>query len=118
MLARLPQIDALLAEPESRSSQQPEYCRNTTRSIVPDFLSRSRFVPTRAVCRLSAQTLRQAIQDRNGLGGYCPRHGSRFDLAGRVFKCVPAPLNLEIPPHCYRSEPLRVGDDGMASPGA
>lgn len=47
------------------------------------------------------------------LGGFfCPCHGSRFDLAGRVFQSVPAPTNLEIPPHHYRSDTMiRIGED-------
>ncbi|MCP1366678.1 ubiquinol-cytochrome c reductase iron-sulfur subunit, partial [Halomonas sp. BBD48] len=50
-------------------------------------------------------------------GGYfCPCHGSRFDLAGRVFTGVPAPLNLEVPPHRYESDTvLVVGEDEEAS---
>lgn len=120
MFARLPHIDALLADPESRSSQQPEYCRNTARSIRPEF-----FVALALCTHLGCVPTFRSDLAPTDLGPqwpggfYCPCHGSKFDLAGRVFKNVPAPLNLEIPPHRYLSESrLRVGDDGMASPGA
>ena len=46
-------------------------------------------------------------------GFFCPCHGSRFDYAGRVYQGVPAPLNLEVPPHMYLSDSrLRIGEDG------
>jgi len=49
-------------------------------------------------------------------GFFCPCHGSKFDLAGRVFKGVPAPLNLEIPPHFYETDNIVViGEDGGAA---
>ena len=46
-------------------------------------------------------------------GFFCPCHGSKFDLAGRVYKSVPAPINLEVPPHTYETDTtIVVGIDG------
>ena len=41
---------------------------------------------------------------------FCPCHGSKFDLAGRVYKGVPAPINLEIPPHTFSGNTLIIGE--------
>ncbi len=49
--------------------------------------------------------------DQEWLGGFfCPCHGSKFDLAGRVYKGVPAPVNLEVPPHTFEGDTLIIGD--------
>ena len=49
--------------------------------------------------------------DQEWLGGFfCPCHGSKFDLAGRVYKGVPAPINLEIPPHTFSGNTLIIGE--------
>ena len=55
-------------------------------------------------------------EDASWLGGFfCPCHGSKFDLAGRVFKGVPAPTNLEVPPHRYEGLVVVIGEDGGAA---
>ena len=49
-------------------------------------------------------------------GFFCPCHGSKFDLSGRVYKSVPAPLNLEVPPYYFMSDTLiKIGEDGEAA---
>ncbi len=108
MLAGLDQrsLRQRLRDPNSEeASQQPTYAQNTFRSIKPEYL-----VVTGICTHLScAPTLRlkASADGREGdwQGGYiCACHGSRFDLAGRVFKGVPAPSNLMVPPHRYLDE--------------
>ena len=109
MLQALPKIDAELADPNSQASVQPEYVNPEVRSIKPEILvlvglcthlgCSPSFRPEVAPADLGAQWL----------GGYfCPCHGSRYDLAGRVYKSQPAPLNLPVPPHSYESADVIV----------
>ena len=104
MLQALPKIDAELADPNSQASVQPEYVDPEVRSIKPEILvlvglcthlgCSPSFRPEVAPADLGAQWVG---------GYYCPCHGSRYDLAGRVYKSQPAPLNLPVPPHSYES---------------
>lgn len=109
MLAALPKINAELADPSSQASVQPEYVNPEARSIKPEILvlvglcthlgCSPSFRPEVAPADLGAQWV----------GGYfCPCHGSRYDLAGRVYKSQPAPLNLPVPPHSYESADVIV----------
>ena len=117
MLDLLSKHDADLVDPSSSVPQQPEYCDNPTRSIKPEILV-VLGVCTHLGC---SPTFRPEISPAdlgaNWAGGwFCPCHGSRFDLAARVFKGVPAPTNLIIPPHKYLSETrLLIGDDGKGA---
>jgi len=101
-LAGLGRHDGLLADPDSKVPQQPANCDNPTRSIKPGI-----FVCVGICTHLGCSpTLRVgetgAELGANWPGGFfCPCHGSKFDLAGRVFKGVPAPTNLEVPPYRY-----------------
>lgn len=102
MLDRLGRHDALLADPQSLRSLQPDAARNPARSLEHDI------VVLEAVCTHlgCVPTFRPepgaADIGADWPGGFfCPCHGSRFDLAGRVFKNVPAPTNLGVPPHEY-----------------
>lgn len=104
----------LLRDPESEGSVQPEYAANKYRSIKEHVLILLGLC-THLGC---APTYRPDVgaQDLGGdewMGGFfCPCHGSKFDLAGRVYKGVPAPTNLEIPPHQYLSdEVVLIGED-------
>jgi ubiquinol-cytochrome c reductase iron-sulfur subunit len=116
MLAALGAHERLLADPLSTESQQAAYARNAFRSIKPDY-----FVATALCTHLGCVPLFRPEAGAAGLGPdwtggfFCPCHGSRFDLAGRVFKNVPAPRNLEIPPHRYLS-PTRLQIGTGASP--
>ncbi|MGD2083944.1 MAG: ubiquinol-cytochrome c reductase iron-sulfur subunit [Chromatiales bacterium] len=117
MLAGLPEVRDELRDPDSSESVQPPYCKNPTRAIKEHY-----FVAIGICTHLGCSpTYRPEVapqdlgSDWKG-GFFCPCHGSRFDLAGRVYKGVPAPLNLEIPPHQYIAEhKLLVGDDGGAA---
>ena len=114
MLQKLNSQNVRLADPDSHRLQQPEYAKNETRSIRPDILVLIG-ICTHLNC---SPKFRPALEpqtfDPNWLGGfYCPCHGSMFDLAGRVYAGVPAPSNLEVPPHYYESESVIViGEDG------
>ncbi|MGL4603591.1 MAG: ubiquinol-cytochrome c reductase iron-sulfur subunit [Iodobacter sp.] len=113
MLANLPKLDSKLTDPKSAASEQPEYCNNATRSIKPEVWV-ALGVCTHLGCSPTFRPdLAPADLGPEWLGGfYCPCHGSKFDLAGRVYSGVPAPTNLVIPPHKYITEArLLIGDD-------
>jgi len=117
MLAALPGLNEQLRDPESVDPQQPEYAKNLNRSVKPEILVLVG-ICTHLGC--SPGFVPEAVPqpyDENWKGGFfCPCHGSRFDMAGRVFKGVPAPLNLEVPPHKYISESLiLIGEDKGAA---
>ncbi|MBU6261098.1 MAG: ubiquinol-cytochrome c reductase iron-sulfur subunit [Burkholderiales bacterium] len=111
MVAALERPDPLLLDPLSHDSVQPPGCVNPTRSLKPEYLV-ALGVCTHLGCTPILH-LHDAQLDAqlDAPGGYiCPCHGSRFDLAGRVIRNVPAPRNLEIPPHRYTSATaLRIG---------
>jgi ubiquinol-cytochrome c reductase iron-sulfur subunit len=117
MLAALPTLDGELADPNSEIPQQPEYCKNPTRSIKPEYLV-AIGICTHLGC---SPTYRPDVAPEDlgpaWKGGFfCPCHGSRFDLAARVFKGVPAPTNLVIPIHTYLSDTtILVGADKGAA---
>lgn len=113
MLSALPKLNPKLTDPVSASSVQPDYCKNATRSIKPEIWV-AEGVCTHLGCSPTFRPdLAPADLGPEWLGGfYCPCHGSKFDLAGRVFKGVPAPVNLVIPPHKYLSDArLLIGED-------
>lgn len=110
-LASLPQLNNQLRDPFSEEDQQPSYAKNIWRSIQPEF-----FVAIGICTHLGCiPTYRPDIGGISPawLGGfYCPCHASMYDLAGRVYKGVPAPKNLEIPPYRYQSgQEIIIGED-------
>lgn len=109
MLDTLPKMNDKLRDPESNESIQPDYCKNATRSIKPEYL-----VAIGICTHLGCSPSYRPEVTADWMGGfYCPCHGSMFDLAARVFKGVPAPTNLVIPPHQYVSDAvLLIGEDG------
>jgi ubiquinol-cytochrome c reductase iron-sulfur subunit len=121
-MASLKSTDSKVADPESKRKPDeltPDYARNQHRSREqnPDVLvavgicSHLGCSPT-AKLEVGAQPSLPA--DWQG-GFFCPCHGSMFDVAGRVYKNVPAPDNLEIPPHMYLSDSkLLIGQDKAA----
>jgi len=115
MLKRLASAERFLIDPRSEvSSQQPEYARNPTRSIEPELLVTVALC-THLGCIPSFHPQPDSLQPGWPGGFYCPCHGSKFDLAGRVYRGSPAPTNLVIPPHRYESAArLVVGEDGKA----
>jgi ubiquinol-cytochrome c reductase iron-sulfur subunit len=117
MLGMLAKHDDQLTDPNSEQPQQPEYSKNATRSIKPEYLV-AVGICTHLGC---SPTFRKDVGAAD-LGGdwpggfFCPCHGSKFDLAGRVYKGVPAPTNLVIPPHQYLSDAkLLIGVDAKGA---
>jgi len=109
-LAGLEKVAGEVSDPESQNKQQPDYAQNGTRSRRPEFMIMLG-VCTHLGC---APQFRPDVGAKD-LGGdswqggfFCPCHGSKFDLAGRVYKSVPAPVNLEVPPHMYESDTVIV----------
>jgi ubiquinol-cytochrome c reductase iron-sulfur subunit len=102
MVASLANHDARLKDPQSRDSEQPAYALNATRSRNPEYL-----VLIGTCTHLGCLPKPRFDAARAGLGadwpgGFaCPCHGSRFDLAGRVFDGSPASLNLRVPPYSF-----------------
>lgn len=117
MIDRLPEIRDRLRDPDSDvESQQPAYARNEHRSIAPEFLVLVGICTHLGCSPAYRPEPGTADMGTDWAGGWlCACHGSRFDLAGRVFRNVPAALNLEVPPHRFASEHLIVvgeEDDG------
>jgi ubiquinol-cytochrome c reductase iron-sulfur subunit len=115
MLERLASAERFLIDPRSEaSSQQPEYARNATRSIEPQLLVTVALC-THLGCIPSFYPEPDSLQPGWPGGFYCPCHGSKFDLAGRVYRGSPAPTNLVVPPHRYESPTrLILGADDTA----
>ena len=113
------QIEALksnagpvLRDADSKESEQPQFAVNAWRSSNPEYLVLVG-ICTHLGC---SPTFRPIPDDDTGAewtgGFYCPCHGSKFDLAGRVFIGVPAPLNLVVPPYRYLSETrILIGEE-------
>lgn len=114
MLAQLKAVTGELRDPESsEAAQQPAYARNEFRAINPEYMVMVG-ICTHLGCAPSFRPeLAPADLGPNWKGGFfCPCHGSRYDLAGRVYAGVPAPSNLVIPPHHYLTESrLVIGVD-------
>ena len=112
MLAGLESVRGLLTDPDSAvSSQQPEYARNAGRAIRPEvFVTIS--LCTHLGCVPTYRPEPGSVEPDWPGGFYCPCHGSKFDLAGRVFKGSPAPTNLIVPPYEFRgASQLVIGFD-------
>lgn len=115
MLERLTTNDDQLRDPDSEVvEQQPEYTQNATRSVKPEYLV-VEGVCTHLGCAPLQDFEVRPSENWNG-GFFCPCHGSKFDLAGRVFKGVPAPTNLRVPPYRFvRDDLILIGQDTGAA---
>jgi ubiquinol-cytochrome c reductase iron-sulfur subunit len=117
MVESLAKVAGDLRDPESKEEQQPEYAKNATRSIKPDVLVMVGSC-THLGCSPTFRPDHPAPEVApNWQGGfYCPCHGSKFDLAGRVYKGVPAPTNLVVPPHRFDGDTtVVIGEDQAAA---
>jgi len=108
-----PQVTALLSDPNSTVDQQPAYAQNWHRSLRPEFAVLVG-ICTHLGCLPEYRPNPSATDPvPNWPGGYfCPCHGSKYDLAGRVWKDVPAPFNLPVPPYNFpKTGTLRIGEN-------
>ncbi|MEW6993587.1 ubiquinol-cytochrome c reductase iron-sulfur subunit [Colwelliaceae bacterium MEBiC 14330] len=106
----LPKHDDKLRDPNSEMAQQPDYAANAYRAIKPEFLV-ALGVCTHLGCAPTYQhgDFAQFVDGVEN-GFFCPCHGSKFDMAGRVFQGVPAPLNLVVPEHSFiNDDTLLIG---------
>lgn len=115
MLVKMAAETARLSDPGSDVPQQPAYAKNDTRSIKPEILVLVG-ICTHLGCAPKEKFEIGAEPDILGNdwpgGFFCPCHGSKFDLAGRVYKGVPAPTNLEVPPHQFLTDTrIQIGAD-------
>ena len=117
MLERMHNSPAKLADPDSEVPQQPDYAQNEDRSIKPEYLVVVGNCTHLGCAPIERFELAPEDLGPDWVGGfYCPCHGSKFDLAGRVYAGVPAPTNLIVPPHRYvGGNVILVGEDGGAS---
>lgn len=108
-----PTLADKLRDPKSEQSEQPRYAQNDARSLKPDFLVLVGVCTHLGCAPMSRFQPQDAELGADWPGGfYCPCHGSKFDLAGRVFKDVPAPLNLKVPPYRFVTEGVvQIGID-------
>ncbi|SRR6056297_1657726 len=110
-------LEGKLRDPRSEEPQQPDYAENPTRSIKPQYGVLVGLCTHLGCSPTYRPELAPADLGPEWKGGFfCPCHGSSFDLAGRVYAGVPAPLNLEVPPHSYLSDTkLIIGVDQGAA---
>jgi ubiquinol-cytochrome c reductase iron-sulfur subunit len=111
MLARIAGHDGELKDPSSQHSEQPAYARNPQRSRTPEFLVLIGTC-THLGCLPKQRFAQGEIYPSWPGGFFCPCHGSRFDLAGRVFDGSPASVNLKVPPYSFPNpRTLLIGAD-------
>jgi len=113
MLERMEGSDVELRDPDSEVEQQPGYARNEFRAIKPEVLVIVSSCTHLGCVPTSRFEVAPADLGPDWVGGFfCPCHGSKFDLSGRVFAGVPAPTNLVVPPYRYADEnTLVIGED-------
>lgn len=116
MMEQLSKNTQFLADPDSNSSEQPAYCKNTSRSMSshPEILVVVG-ICTHLGCSPVSKTKVGAADGMSSDwpgGFFCPCHGSKYDMSARVFKAVPAPFNMRIPPYKYlANKKILIGDD-------
>ena len=111
------ELTAQLRDPESKESEQPPYAKNSARALNPEYLVLVGVCTHLGCAPLSRFQPGDAELGADWPGGfYCPCHGSKFDLSGRVFKDVPAPLNLKVPPYRFvTAGVVQIGVDSEAA---
>ncbi|MBQ0748529.1 MAG: ubiquinol-cytochrome c reductase iron-sulfur subunit [Marinobacter sp.] len=117
MLDNIVKLDDKVRDPQSEEPQQPDYASDEYRSIKPEFAVLVGLCTHLGCVPSYRPDVAPADLGSEWLGGlFCPCHGSRYDMAGRVYKAQPAPLNLEVPPYRYDDdETLTIGLDPEAA---
>lgn len=117
MLKQLEAATPFLADPDSEGSIQPDFAKNPARSSNPEFLVVLGVCTHLGCAPLEKFTPGDVTVSADWPGGfYCPCHGSKFDLAGRVWKGVPAPTNLVVPPYTFLADGhILVGGEEKAA---
>jgi ubiquinol-cytochrome c reductase iron-sulfur subunit len=117
MIGELPKLDKDLRDPKSLVDQQPVYAKNEYRSIKAEYFV-AVGICTHLGCVPTYKPQPGSVDATWAGGFFCPCHGSKFDMAGRVYKGVPAPTNLVVPPYKYVSDTLilvGVDQEGAAA---
>jgi ubiquinol-cytochrome c reductase iron-sulfur subunit len=116
-LQDLETLNSKLADPDSDAPQQPDYAKNIHRSRKPKYLVAVGICTHLGCSPTYRPDIAPADMGEDWLGGFfCPCHGSKFDLSGRVYAGVPAPTNLVIPPYQFLNDDvILIGDDGGAA---
>lgn len=110
-IEELSSLESKLRDPNSEQDYQPEYAKNIHRSIKEEFLILIGLCTHLGCVPAYKPAIGELSPDWRG-GFYCPCHGSKYDFAGRVYKGVPAPTNLIVPPHQFISESIvLIGQD-------
>jgi ubiquinol-cytochrome c reductase iron-sulfur subunit len=110
------QVTNLLRDPDSAELQQPDYAKNWHRSIKPELLVLVGICTHLGCIPIFTPDAGGSLGPDWPGGYFCPCHGSKYDLAGRVFQGVPAPFNLPVPPYNFVSDTsIRVGEDPAGS---
>jgi ubiquinol-cytochrome c reductase iron-sulfur subunit len=113
MLEALPTLNSQLRDPASNQSHQPSYAKNPHRSLKPELLVMVGICTHLGCSPIFRPDVAPPDLGADWKGGFfCPCHGSRFDLAGRVYQGVPAPSNMDVPPYQFVSDTrLLIGID-------
>lgn len=117
VLSNLEEVSADLRDPTSDTPQQPDYAKNMTRSIRENVMVMVGICTHLGCSPTYRPELAPADLGGEWKGGFfCPCHGSKFDLAGRVYAGVPAPINLEVPPYHFQGDDVVViGEDAKGA---
>jgi len=109
IMAGLETLEPTLADPDSKESEQPSYVDPKHRSIRPEILIVIGLCTHLGCAPTFRPEVAPADLGPDWIGGYfCACHGSRYDLAGRVYKAQPAPLNLPVPPYSYETDDVVI----------
>ena len=113
MLEQIKGHDANLRDPESNDSEQPAFAKNPARALKPEILVLVGVCTHLGCAPLEKFTPGDVTVSADWPGGFfCPCHGSKFDMSGRVFRDVPAPTNLPVPPYRFASDTsLVIGEE-------
>lgn len=116
-LSILPELTGTLADPNSDDNQQPDYCKNESRSIRNNILVLVGICTHLGCSPTYRPDLAPADLGPEWKGGFfCPCHGSKYDLSGRVYKNMPAPKNLVVPPyHFLGDNRIVIGEDAQGA---